>query len=551
MDAMPAAASLVARAVGRSHGRAVVLDGIDLSVGPQARIGVVGPNGAGKTTLLRILAGEDRADQGSVIRMPPTATVGYLAQERERVEGETLGAFLARRTGVAAAERAMEGAAVALGRGEDGSDESYATALEHWLALGGADLDARAAITTAEVGLPTALLAAPMTGLSGGQAARAALAAILLARFDVFLLDEPTNDLDFDGLDRLEQFVRGLAGGLVVVSHDRAFLERTITSVYELDAVTHRGSEYHGGWLAYLEMRATARRHAEEAYGTFEAQRTDLLDRARTQRQWAAQGARALKKKPTDNDKAQRDFKVNRTEKQASKVRATERALERLGTVDKPWEAWELRMSFGDAGRSGAVVMRAHDLVVERGDFVLGPVDLDIGWADRVAIIGPNGGGKSTLIGALLGRLPVASGERFLGPAVVVGEIGQARNHFDGARSLLDRFLSDTGLTPAEARSLLAKFDLAAADVERSGASLSPGERTRAELARLVAGGVNCLVLDEPTNHLDLPAIEQLEVALDAFSGTLVLVTHDRRLLDAVAINRTFDVADGKVSERR
>ncbi len=202
---------------------------------------------------------------------------------------------------------------------------------------------------------------------------------------------------------------------------------------------------------------------------------------------------------------------------------------------------WDLRFSVASAPRSGDVVGRLEGAVVERGTFRLGPVDLEIRWGDRVAILGPNGSGKSTLLAALLGRLPLAAGQRWMGPGVVVGEVDQPRGRLAGHDTLLEAFTADSGIAhQAEARSLLAKFGLGAAHVARPASSLTPGERTRATLAVLMARGVNCLVLDEPTNHLDLPAIEQLETALDSFDGTLLLVTHDRRLLDAVRIDRTI-----------
>jgi ATPase subunit of ABC transporter with duplicated ATPase domains len=235
---------------------------------------------------------------------------------------------------------------------------------------------------------------------------------------------------------------------------------------------------------------------------------------------------------------------LNRTEKQAAKVRVTEKALDRLEQVDKPWEGWNLQLEIASAPRSGAVVARLTDAVVRRGEFVLGPIDLEIGWAERVAVLGPNGAGKTTLLGALLGRIPLERGAQWLGPGVVIGEIDQARQQLSGPESTLSAFVRAAELNrQQDARSLLAKFGLGIEHVERAASLLSPGERTRAVLALLMARGVNCLVLDEPTNHLDLPAIEQLEQALDTFPGTIILVTHDRRLLDAVRIDRRVEVA--------
>jgi ATPase subunit of ABC transporter with duplicated ATPase domains len=539
-------ASLVAREVTKSYGPNPVLERVSLTVAPGDRIGVVAPNGTGKTTLLRILAGLESPDSGSVSCIPPSATVGYLPQEPDRRPDETLHGFLSRRTGVAAAEAALEAGAAALAVGGDGVDEAYAHALDRFLALGGPDFDGRVGVVCAELGIPERLLALPTGALSGGEAARASLAAILLSRFDVFLLDEPTNDLDFVGLSRLEEFVVGLPGAAVIVSHDRAFLDRTITAVFELDDHDHTARQFNGGWSAYLEERAVARRHAEEAYAEYSTKRSTLAQRAQTQREWSMQGVSKVRK-GNENDKHIRHFKTNSSEHVAAKAKITEKAMERLEVVEKPWEGWELRMEIAAAPRSGSVVARFEEAVVERGDFVLGPIDLEIGWAERVAILGPNGSGKTTLLRALLGELSLTSGSRRLGPGVVIGTLEQARGRFLGSSSLLDAFTSASGMLVAESRSLLAKFGLGAGHVARTPATLSPGERTRAELALLSATGVNCLVLDEPTNHLDLPAIEQLEQALETFEGTLLLVTHDRGLIDALQFTRTVEILDGRI----
>jgi ATPase subunit of ABC transporter with duplicated ATPase domains len=540
--------SLVARDLAREHGPHTVLDGVDVAIGPRTRLGVVGPNGVGKTTLLRILAGQERPDRGTLTATPPTLRVGYLAQEPERRD-ETVLAFLARRTGVAAAEAELERAAAVLADAPDAGADAYAQALDAFLAIGSPDLDARAHAVCDDVGLPARLLDAPMPVLSGGEAARASLAAILLSRYEVLLLDEPTNDLDFAGLEQLEAFVDGLAGGVVLVSHDRAFLERTVARVLELDEHTRRGTEYGGGWLGYLDARATARRHADEDYATYRAERSRLEQRARTQREWAVQGTRTAKKDTSERDKHIRRFKVATSEKQAAKARATRDAINRLDVVEKPWEGWDLRFQVANAPRSGDVVMRLHEAVVQRGSFTLGPVDVEIRWRDRVAIVGPNGSGKTTLLLALLGRLPLTAGERELGSSVVVGEMQQARGDFTGDRPLLDAFIAATALTLADARSLLAKFGLGADHVTRPADTLSPGERTRAVLARFAAQGVNCLVLDEPTNHLDLAAIEQLEQALGGYDGTLLLVTHDRQLLEALELTRAITAAGEEIAE--
>ncbi|WP_375475443.1 ABC-F family ATP-binding cassette domain-containing protein [uncultured Jatrophihabitans sp.] len=543
-------ATLQAVDLGAGHGAQVLFSGLNLVVAPGDIVGLVGANGAGKSTLLRLLTGELDPEHGSIVLSPPTATVGHLPQEPERRPDETVLAFLERRTGVTAANAAMESAADALAGGADNTADAYTPALERWLSLGGADFDERAGEVAHSVGLGVDLQT-PMTALSGGQAARAGLAALLLSRYDVLLLDEPTNDLDLDGLDRLERFVQGLRSPAVIVSHDREFLARTVSQIVELDLAQQRVGVYAGGYDSYLAEREVARRHARAAYEQYEGRVDELKDRAQMQRNWMAQGVRNARRKSSDNDKIGRSKRAETSEKQAAKARQTQKMMDRLDVVEEPRKEWELQMTIAAAPRSGAVVAAMSRAVVRRGSFTLGPIDAQVDWADRIALTGANGSGKTTLLAALLGRIAVDDGSAGLGSGVRVGEVDQARRLFLGRLPLARSFGEAVPQWPdADVRTLLAKFGLGGQHATREARSLSPGERTRAALALLQARQVNLLVLDEPTNHLDLPAIEQLEDAIEAFGGTVLLVTHDRRMLDAVRVTRRWAMAGGQLTER-
>ncbi len=546
--------------------RPVLVD-VDVTFSERSRVAVVGPNGVGKSTLLRVLAGRLEPDSGAVVAAPPATTVGLLDQElhrgQRRFHQPTVAEFVADRLGLRAAEAELAAASEALGRREvpdrpasgDGGGSAaamaadrYELALQRYLSLGAADFEARLDQVAADLALSGRLLAADPATLSGGEAERLGLAVVMLSRFDLTLLDEPTNNLDLDGLSRLEHWVSQHRGGLVLVSHDRAFLERTVSTVVEIDEHAHTISEFNGGWDAYLAERRRAAALAQERYAGYVDERGRLSERVQTQREWAAKGASRARNSPADGDKFRRRHQLAQTEKLVGKAKASLRAIDRLEEVEKPWQPWELRFTIDRAPRSADIVAAFDGAVLRRGTFTLGPLDLEIRWADRVAIVGPNGSGKSTLLAAMLGRLAPEEGRVRLGSGVVVGELDQGRNAFaslraDGVEPELTRAFQDrTGLAVDEARSLLAKFGLDAEAVSRPASSLSPGQRTRAQLALFQAAGVNLLVLDEPTNHLDLPAIEQLESALATFDGTVLLVTHDRRLLENVELTRTIDL---------
>jgi ATPase subunit of ABC transporter with duplicated ATPase domains len=488
--------TLAAHDISVHRGADAVLERVSLAVTPGSRIGVVGPNGRGKTTLLRALAGLEELDAGSISRNPPSLRVGYLPQERDARPGESVLEYIARRTSEPPTK----------------------------------ELEARVESALRRVGLEVSLDRKP-SELSGGERSRAALASILLSRFDIYLLDEPTNDLDFAGLELLERFVASVEGGVVLVSHDRAFLDQTVDRIADLESGTDRVHHYVGGWTEYEAARGRARVKHDRAFAEWSGERARFSKLHADRREQARVGGKQADRRGTHA--------------LMSKTRAAARRVELLDRdrVEKPWQPWELQLDLAPRGRSGDLVVALEGAVVERDGFRLGPIDLIVGWGDRISIAGPNGSGKTTLIDVLLGRLPLAEGSRRVGPSVVFGEIGQDRDLFAPGEPLLDSFCRASGLPEGEARTLLAKFDLYASHVLRRGRNLSPGERTRAELAVQAARGAGCLVLDEPTNHLDLPAVEELERALGAYDGTLLLVTHDRRFLERLGVSRMVDLS--------
>jgi len=363
-------------------------------------------------------------------------------------------------------------------------------------------------------------------GGSPGEAARARLQALLAEAPEVLLLDEPTNNLDVDGLAYLERVLQEHDGGVVAVSHDRSFLER-MTSIVEFEADTRRVRTYAGGWGAFARERRVRLERHRQAYGSYVAEAERVEEQARRMRRWQERGYGQGRKKKKGRDLA----------------KAIEMRRNRVEQVEKPWSSWQLQLTFASGRRGGDTAVRLEQAVLERDGFRLGPIDLQVGNAERIAVLGANGAGKTTLLRALLGELPLSCGTRWVGPGTVLGTLPQGPGPFCTPASLLDAFTECSGLPVQQARSLLAKFSLGGEDVRRPGSSLSPGERSRAVLALLAAKGANTLILDEPTNNLDLESIEQLEAALEAFDGAVVLVTHDRRFLEAFAPGRRIELA--------
>ena len=533
-----------------AFGARTLFTGLDLTLGDGDVTAVVGPNGSGKSTLMRTIVGELAPPSGSIRLAPRDATIAWLPQVLPD-PSETLVSYARRRTGVEAADRELQSAAAALASSEPGSDDRYACALERWLALGSADLEDRLPEVAARVGL-TVDPERPLGSLSGGQAARASLVAVLLTHYDVLLLDEPTNDLDARGLELMADFVRSHGGPVLVASHDRAFLDAVVTDVVELDLAQQRIGHYTGTWSDYVAQRDLERVHARDAYERYASDRDALLAQSRQRRDWAEKGRRSVAL-GNEGDKHLRERHKARADRQAAKGARIERAAERLTAAPQPRREWQLRYSITQGRPSADVVATLSDAVVERDGFRLGPVNLVVGRGDRIGVVGDNGSGKTTLLGALLGELVLTCGRQTLGSRVAVGVIDQQRRVLDVDTPVLDVVRRELGRerttgrawAAGDVRTLLAKFGLGPEHVSRSSRSLSMGERTRALLALFQGREVNLLVLDEPTNHLDVTAIEQLESALAAFGGTMIVVSHDAHLRAGIRLTHQWTLDEG------
>jgi ATPase subunit of ABC transporter with duplicated ATPase domains len=531
--------------VSKSFDARPALVDVTLSVAAGSRTAVVGVNGSGKTTLLRLAAGELDPDRGNV-SLPTGATVAYVPQDYGIVAAATVEQYLKLRAGVLGIEHELHALEGAVAAGDEVAAAAYADALDRYAAVGGYEIDGRVQRALAALQLPAATLPRPLGELSGGQQVRVGLAGILASRFDLYLLDEPTNNLDLIALELLTDFVATADATFLLVSHDRAFLDETANSIIEIDEHSHTAEAFGVSFAEYRQTRARLLATQSARYRAYLDEVARLQGSIRTKRTSAAR--RTDNRPPRDGDKMQRDFLTERAATGAGKsVRALERRLQRLEAVAEPRTGWELRLSLAATSRSGDLVVEADNVVKTYGPFRLGPLALAVHWRDRLALLGHNGAGKSVLIGLLTGAVKPDSGTVRRGPGVRVDVLQQGGADLAGRGSGLATFLAAVPTTEADARTLLAKFDLGADHVLRGVYSYSPGERCRLGLAILMAKGANWLVLDEPTNHLDLEAQEELEQALTGFDGTLLMVSHDREFLERIGITRRVELADGQL----
>lgn len=511
--------------ISKSFGVNNILEKVSLQLQPGEKAGLIGPNGAGKSTLLQIAAGLIEAD-GGTISLARGTKVGYLPQEASREARGTLRDHLespfSRLIELQEKIRSLEQEIAARARSDNGGLEAI---LEHYGDFtrrfeneGGYLAENRISMVAGGLGFTPEDMDRDRAHFSGGEKTRAGLAALLLSDPDLLLLDEPTNYLDFDGLAWLEKYLADSRSTILIVSHDRFFLDRVVTQIFALEG--RKLYSYRGNYSDYREKHAAARKRDERAY--------------REQQQLLKHTGRLIRESKADR----------RSKRQA---RSRQKMLDRLEVLERPPEERSFHLNFDYAGRSGRQVVIFDEVSKSFGEkALLEGLNFEILWGDRVALLGPNGSGKSTLLKMIAGEENPSSGRIRLGPAVSVVYFAQEQEQLHPDNTVLEEITGASDFDLKRARNHLGRYLFRGDDVFKKVSTLSGGEKSRLALARLALCSGNCLLMDEPTSHLDLPALEELETVLHDYPGTLIIVSHDRYFLKNL-VNRVCELSRGSV----
>lgn len=532
--------------VSRRIGDLLLFENVNFTINNHDRSAIVGPNGAGKSTLLRILAGEIAPDTGDT-QLQPGATVGYLRQGFADSPDGTLADVLDIPTrGLYRAARALDTATESLSDPDidvDAAAAAFESATDDFEALGGYQLAAEIESLLDQFGLGDIPLDRPVTELSGGQKTRAGLAALLATKPDLLILDEPTNHLDVSALDWLQEFLRTYRGAVVIVSHDRSFLDETVNNIIAIDPRTKSVREYSGNYSDFVESRT---HEAEEAEAAWHRQQVKV---AKMQRDIdaAEQKSRTIENNTIDYAIRKKAAKIARPA--VVRKKKIERLLNAEDAAERPERSWGMSLEFAQPTGGTRDVIATQDLVVGYGDTpILRSLNLIVRNGDRVAITGDNGTGKTTLLRTISGGLTPVSGSVRYGPGVTFGYLSQEQETLDPSLTVLEQAARTVNTSETEIRNELHKFLFGGDTVHKRIADLSYGERTRLMLALLVLNHTTVLILDEPLNHLDIDAREEFEQALLRFCGTILMVLHDRYAIDRLATHEWL-VVDGKITE--
>ncbi|MBN1123016.1 MAG: ABC-F family ATP-binding cassette domain-containing protein [Anaerolineae bacterium] len=518
----------------KSYGALTVLDKVSFVVNPNDRAALVGPNGCGKSTLLNIIGGLEEADSG-MVTFDQAATLGYLRQGLTPSPGLTV--LSAACEGVAGWHEARgELDEIARWMAAPGADVDqllgdYERTQAWFDSLGGYDIEHRAEAMLSRFGLPD--LDQPVETLSGGQQTRLMLAGVLLAEPDLLLLDEPTNHLDIDMLEWLEEFLAAYNGAVLIVSHDRTFLDRTVTRIIEIDQRTHEVTEYTGNYSEYAAQKAAS---IDRQWSAWKDQRAEER-RMRQDIHRTKMHAQSVELTTTSREPGVRRAAKKVAKKALSREKKLDRYLESDERVGRPDRHWQVKIDFGEMPRGGQEVATlkgiGHSFDGDR--WLFRDLNLTLRHGERIALLGPNGSGKSTLLRVMVGALEPSEGTVRPGANVRIGYMPQKQETLDPESTPFEIIRQAAAVGETDIRNFLHYFLFAGDDVFAPVGRLSYGERARLLLARLVIGGANWLVLDEPVNHLDIASRERFEEALDSFPGTVLAAVHDRAFIDRFA----------------
>lgn len=536
---------LTAHHIHKTYGIQPILEDISFSISNTERVGLIGPNGCGKTTLMRILAGFEQPDSGAVVSTRSNLRVGYLAQGMEFEPDQTIQSTLSLQIVSEAsleAEIASLASALASNPNDSHIQAKYDATL-HQLAITNHELPN----ILAPLGLADIPLDTPVRHLSGGQKTRLMLARVLLEEPHLLLLDEPTNHLDIEMLEWLEGWLAKFTGAALIVSHDRAFLDNTVTSILELDPNTHGIKSYPGNYADYLEQKLAEREKQAQAYQDQQDEIAQLRSAAMQIR-----GLTKMKKggKADSGDKFAKGFFGNRATKNvAGRAKHIEARIEKIlmeERIEKPRQNWQIKLDFGAPAHQSKDVLVTENLSVGYDQPLLTGLNLNIRAGQRIALTGPNGAGKTTLVRTITGTLEPLAGSLKLGVTVKLGYMAQEQELLNPNLNSLQTIQRVAPFNETEARNFLHYFLFKGDDALRITRELSFGERARLQLGLLVAQGCTFLVLDEPINHLDIPSRARFEEALANFKGTILAVVHDRYFIERFA-SEVWTVKDGKV----
>ena len=516
--------------VGKSFGAELIFSGVSFQIDEQDRIGLVGPNGAGKTTLLNLLAGREEPDEGTIARAR-ALRIGYLTQITDfhpdnTLREEMLTVFAELRAWEQELHLLASKLGTPLGQQDSALHKQLLSRYDELLArfehAGGYTYEHTVEQVLDGLGFTREQQASPVSHLSGGQQTRAALGKLLLQEPDLLLLDEPTNHLDLNALEWLEGYLTGWKGAMVVIAHDRYFLDKVASRTIEM--AFGRIEEYPGNYTKYLHLREE---RMERRARKYEAQQAYI----------------------SHTEEFIRRYKAGQRSREA---RGRQKLLDRMERVERPQDFPEMRFEFNSVIDSGQIVLSTQKLVVgypspRRGEppvELVRVADLEALRGDRIGFLGPNGAGKTTMLRTLIGELPPLSGQSTLGHNVRIGYYSQTHAGLNPERTIVDEIRRVSVLSEDGARSFLGRFLFSGDDVFKPIKALSGGERSRVALAKLTLQGSNFLVLDEPTNHLDLQSRQFLEEVLGEFEGTLLFVSHDRYFIDSLA-TKVWVIEDG------